>query len=185
MCEISRQGDASRGSIGMMKGKAMALNTRIAQERDATSVGELTERAYRADGFLISEKYAARLRDAAARISGATVLIAELDGRIVATVTLAAHGSQWAEIAKPDELEVRMLAVAPEARRQGIAAKLLSDAMRHVQNLGLSALVLSSEAPMCGAHRLYEKLGYIRQPDRDWSVAGYELLVYRQDVNQS
>jgi ribosomal protein S18 acetylase RimI-like enzyme len=113
------------------------------------------------------------------------VLVAELECRIVATVTLAAHGSQWAEIAKPDELEVRMLAVAPEARRQGIAAKLLTDAMRHVQNLGLNALVLSSEVPMSNAHRLYEKLGYIRQPERDWSVTGYELLVYRRDVNRS
>ncbi|SCX90128.1 Acetyltransferase (GNAT) family protein [Nitrosospira sp. Nl5] len=168
-----------------MKGKALALNTRVAEERDAATVGELTERAYRADGFLISEKYAARLRDAAARISGATVLVAELECRIVATVTLAAHGSQWAEIAKPDELEVRMLAVVPEARRQGIAAKLLTDAMRHVQNLGLNALVLSTETPMSNAHRLYEKLGYVRQPNRDWSVTGYELLVYRRDVNRS
>ncbi|MDN5935022.1 MAG: GNAT family N-acetyltransferase, partial [Nitrosospira sp.] len=130
-----------------------------------------------------SEKYAARLRDAAARISGATVLVAELNGDIVATVTLALHGSQWAEIAEPDELEVRMLAVAPEARRQGIAAMLLSDAMRQVQNLGLNALVLSSEAPMSGAHSLYEKRGYTRQPDRDWSVTGYEMLVYRRDAD--
>ena len=161
----------------------MALNTRVADERDAATIGELTERAYRADGFLNSEKYAARLRDAATRMADAIVLVAELDGRIVATVTLATHGSPLAEIAKPDELEVRMLAVAPEARRQGIAGKLMSDAMTHVQNLGLNALVLSTETPMSGAHRLYEKLGYIRQPDRDWSVTGYELLVYRRNVD--
>ncbi|MDQ3186623.1 MAG: GNAT family N-acetyltransferase [Pseudomonadota bacterium] len=163
----------------------VTLNTRVADGSDAAIIGELTERAYRADGFLNSEKYAARVRDAATRIADATVLVAELDGKIVATVTLAVHGSQWAEIAKPDELEVRMLAVAPEIRRQGIAEKLMSAAMQHAQDLGSDALVLSTETPMSGAHRLYEKLGYTRQPDRDWTVTGYELLVYRREVNLS
>lgn len=162
----------------------MILNARVAHEKDAAILGELTERAYRADGFLNSEKYAARLRDAATRMAEATVLVAELDGKIVATVTLAVHGSPWAEIAQPDELEVRMLAVAPEVRRRGIAEKLMSAAMNHVRNLGLNALALSSETTMSGAHRLYEKLGCIRQPDRDWSATGYEMLVYRRGVDQ-
>lgn len=163
----------------------MALIIRTATERDAATVGELTERAYRADGFLISDKYAARLRDAATRINDATVLVAELDDQIVATVTLAIHGSPLAEIAKPDELEVRMLAVAPEERRQGIAETLMSAALKHARNLGLKALVLSTETPMSSAHKLYEKLGFTRQPDRDWPVGGFDLLVYCRDVNLS
>jgi ribosomal protein S18 acetylase RimI-like enzyme len=161
----------------------MALIIRTATEGDAVTVGELTERAYRADGFPISEKYAVRLRDATTRINKATVLLAEMDDRIVATVTLAAHGSPLAEIAKPDELEVRMLAVAPEERRQGVAETLMSAAMKHAQNLGLKALVLSTEPPMSNARRLYEKLGFTRQPDRDWPVGDYDLLVYRRDVD--
>lgn len=163
----------------------MALIIRAATERDAVTVGELTERAYRADGFPISEKYAARLRDAITRINNTTVLVAELDDRIVATVTLAAHGNPLAEIAMPDELEVRMLAVAPEERRQGVAETLMSAAIKHAQNLGLKALVLSTETPMSSARRLYEKLGFTRQPDRDWPVGDYDLLVYHRDVNQS
>ncbi len=155
----------------------------MADGSEAEIIGELTERAYRADGFLNSEKYAARIRDAATRISDAAVLVAELDGKIVATVTLAAHGSHLAEIARPDELEVRMLAVAPEVRRQGIAENLMSAALQHAQGVGSNALVLSTEIPMSGAHRLYEKLGYSRQPDRDWWVADFKLLVYRRDVN--
>ena len=163
----------------------MALIIRTATERDAAVVGELTERAYRTDGFPISEKYAARLLDAATRINQATVLVAELDDRIVATVTLATHGNPLAEIAKPGELEVRMLAVSPEERRQGVAETLMSAAMKHAQNLELKALVLSTEPPMSSARRLYEKLGFTRQPDRDWPVGDYDLLVYRRDVNQS
>lgn len=163
----------------------MALIIRTATERDAATVGELTERSYRADGFLISDKYAARLRDAATRINDATVLVAELDDRIVATITLAAHESPFAEIARPDELEVRMLAVAPEERRQGVAETLMSAALKYARNLGLKALVLSTETPMSSAHKLYEKLGFTRQPNRDWLVGDYDLLVYYRDVNQS
>lgn len=163
----------------------MALIIRTATERDAETVGELTERAYRADGFPISDEYAARLRDAITRINKATVLVAEMDDRIVATVTLATHENPLTEIAKPDELEVRMLAVAPEERRQGVAETLMSAAMKHAQNLGLKALVLSTEPPMSSARRLYEKLGFTRQPDRDWPVGDYDLLVYRRDVKPS
>ncbi|KIO49160.1 GNAT family N-acetyltransferase [Nitrosospira sp. NpAV] len=163
----------------------MALIIRAATENDAATVGELTERAYRADGFPISDKYAARLRDAATRINDATLLVAELDARIVATITLAIHGSPFSEIAKPDELEVRMLAVSPEERRQGIAEMLMSAAMKHAQSLGVRALVLSTETPMSSAHKLYEKLGFTRQPDRDWPVGDYDLFVYTRDLNQS
>lgn len=163
----------------------MALIIRAATENDAATVGELTERAYRADGFPISDKYAARLRDAATRINDAILLVAELDARIVATITLAIYGSPFAEIARPDELEVRMLAVSPEERRQGIAETLMSAAMQHAQSLGLRALVLSTETPMSSAHKLYEKLGFTRQPDRDWPVGDYDLFVYTRDLNQS
>lgn len=166
----------------------MTVAIRLAEVQDAAEIGELTEHAYRVDGLLNvegSEMYAGQLRDAAKRIRGATVLVAELDGRIMATVTLAAYGSPLAQIAGPDELEVRMLAVALEVRRRGIAEQLMTAAQREAQSRGLSFLVLSSEAPMLGAHRLYEKLRYIRQPERDWSVAGYKLLVYRGKVSSS
>lgn len=163
----------------------MTLIIRTATEKDAAIVGELTERAYRADGFPISDKYAARLRDAATRINDATVLVAERNAQIVATITLAIHGSPFAEIARPEELEVRMLAVSPEQRRQGVAETLMSAAMKHAQNLGLRALVLSTETPMSSAHRLYEKLGFTRQPERDWPVGDYDLFVYARDLDQS
>ena len=107
------------------------------------------------------------------------MLIATLDAQIVATVTLAAYGNPLAEIAVPGELEVRMLAVAPEARRRGIAEQLMRTARMYAQSQGLNSIVLSTEAPMNAAHKLYEKLLYVRQPERDWTVDGYELLVYR------
>lgn len=161
----------------------MELIIRHANARDASEIGELTEHAYRVDGFLNvegSEKYAETLRDAAVRINDAVVLVAEANDHLVVTVTLAKYGTPLSQIAVPGELEVRMLAVEPEARRNGIAEQLMSVAEVHASNTGLDFLILSTEAPMFAAHKLYEKMGYVRQPKRDWSVSGYQLLVYRR-----
>jgi hypothetical protein len=44
-------------------------------------------------------------------------------------------------------------------------------------------MVLSTDPLMTTAHRLYERLGFTRLPERDWSpVPGAELLVYALDL---
>jgi ribosomal protein S18 acetylase RimI-like enzyme len=49
--------------------------------------------------------------------------------------------------------------------------------------LGYSAVVLSSLPVQQAAHRLYERLGFRRTPDRDWSPAtGVDLLAFRLDL---
>ena len=40
-------------------------------------------------------------------------------------------------------------------------------------------MVLSSSTTMHAAHRLYERLGFTRLPERDWSpVPGVQLVAY-------
>ena len=44
-------------------------------------------------------------------------------------------------------------------------------------------MVLSSLATMTAAHRIYGRLGYERDPMRDWSpVAGVELLAFSKQL---
>ena len=102
--------------------------------------GALTAEAYLADRLVdAGDAYADELRDAERRAREATLLVAlippgEGDGAndrdddlvVVGTVTLAPYGTSYAEVAEPGELEIRMLAVAPEARRRGIAELLVS-----------------------------------------------------------
>jgi hypothetical protein len=38
---------------------------------------------------------------------------------------------------------------------------------------------------MHGAHRLYERRGYVRQPERDWDVGSLRLLAYQLDLGDS
>ena len=158
---------------------------RPARPEEAAAIGVLTERAYRVDGYLDvsgGERYAAELRDAARRIADAVVLVAERGGELAGTVTLAVPGSAYAETAAAGELEVRMLAVDPDVRRRGVARALMAAAEEHARRLGLARVVLCTEAPMRRPQRLYERLGYRREPHRDWTVEGFHLLGYGRDL---
>jgi ribosomal protein S18 acetylase RimI-like enzyme len=159
------------------------ITVRPATADEGEAVGVLTERVYREGGYLDDdEDYVAHLLDGAGRVRDALVLVAELDGAVVASVTVVEPGTPWAEISRPDELEVRMLAVAETARRRGIADLLMDEVEAHARRLGLAGVVLSTEPIMHGAHALYERRGYLRQPERDWDVDGFVLIAYRLDL---
>ncbi len=162
----------------------LAVSVRVARGDDEDAAGELTALAYRADGLLLEvDPYAEELRDAHRRAREATLLVATVptgDGRdaVVGSLTLAPYGSSYAEVAEPDELELRMLAVAPEARRRGVAEELLQAALREAVARGARRVVLSTLDAMTAAQRLYARLGFEARPDRDWSHGEVHLRVH-------
>lgn len=163
-----------------MSDEAQAVTIRSATAEEGDVVGVLTERVYRDAGYLDDDDdYFALLLDGPGRVRDAVVLVAELDGAVAGSVTIAEHGTPWGEISRPDELEVRMLAVDGSARRRGIADRLMDEVEAHARRLGLAGVVLSTGSQMHGAHALYERRGYVRQPDRDWDVDGFPLIAYR------
>lgn len=158
----------------------MSVTLRPAVEEDLDRVGHLVVHAYLADGLIHEDSpYLAELRDAAHRADQATVLVAIDDGAVVGTVTLAVAGSPYAEIARPGEAEIRMLAVEAGARGRGLGEALVRAAAQHGLSHGLEAVVLTTMPAMVAAQRMYARLGFERVPERDWSVPGQELLVYR------
>ena len=79
----------------------------------------------------------------------------------------------------PGEAEIRALAVRPDAQGAGVGERLLRAAIERAATLGVTHLVLSTEPSMRAAHRLYERAGFARLPERDWSpVPDANLLVY-------
>jgi GNAT superfamily N-acetyltransferase len=140
-------------------------------------VGDLCVAAY--TPFVADDHhYVAVLRDAACRAAEAELLVAaEAGGRVLGTVTFVADGGPLGEIAAPGETEFRMLAVDPAAQGAGVGTALL----RRVLELsrGRHGVVCSSLPEMRTAHRIYERLGFRRAPDRDWSpVPGVDLLAF-------
>ncbi len=150
---------------------------------DLATAGEVTVAAYSEFTLGPSDPYVERLRDAAARHREAELWVAELDGDVVGTVTIALVGSPWREIGTADEGEFRMLAVTPAARGRGVGAALLACVVDRFRGLGARGIVLSSLAEMTAAHRAYARLGFERVPGRDWSpVPGIDLIAFRKEL---
>ena len=156
---------------------------RRALPEDHEAAGEVTVAAYAEFTLGPADPYVARLRDAAARDREAELWVAELDGDVVGTVTIALEGSPWREIGEAGEGEFRMLAVAPTAQRRGVGDALMRLVLDRFRDLGSHAVVLSSLAEMSAAHRVYERLGFRRLPERDWSpIPGVDLLAFRLEL---
>ncbi|MBZ5740588.1 GNAT family N-acetyltransferase [Nocardioides mangrovi] len=159
------------------------LVIRRAEAADLPAAGEVTVAAYAEFTQGPDDHYIAQLRDAARRDREAELWVAERDGEVLGTVTIALPGSPWREIGTADEGEFRMLAVAPTARRQGVGEALTRLVMDRFRSLGFRAVVLSSLAQMTSAHRVYERHGFRRVPDRDWSpVPGVDLIAFVADL---
>jgi ribosomal protein S18 acetylase RimI-like enzyme len=157
------------------------IQVRQAVAGDADSVGGLTERVYSAGGWG-DPAYSRLLVDGLSRIEQATVLVATRRDVIVGTVTIARPGTRFAAICTPDELEIRMLAVDECSRRQGVADALLDTCEEFARRERFGGVVLSTQPDMHAAHRLYERRGYTREPDRDRHVGRFHLLAYRLSV---
>lgn len=157
---------------------------REATPADFDAVGELTERAFAAGpyGHLPRLPERRRLeRDVTGRSAGGAVLLAESDGAIAGTVSVLRAGTPLARQAVDDEAELRLLAVAPEARGTGLGRILVAAAQEVALEWGASSLVLDTGTRNTTAQRLYERHGFERvegSPDLDHGAA-IEHVVYR------
>jgi ribosomal protein S18 acetylase RimI-like enzyme len=154
------------------------LAIRPATAAELPAVGALCVAAYAPflDG---DDEYVATLRDAAGRAAAAELLVAVDDDRLLGTVTFVPDGGPLGEIARPDEAEFRMLAVDPAAQGRGVGIALLRRVVDESRRREKAGVVCSSLAEMRAAHRIYERLGFRRAPERDWSpVQGVELLAF-------
>ncbi|AOS65349.1 GNAT family N-acetyltransferase [Actinoalloteichus hymeniacidonis] len=160
------------------------VELRRAVAADYPAVGELTVAAYRTDGFLDGdEDYAATLLDVARRDREAEVYVAADDsGTVLGAVTVCSADSSYAELARDGELEVRMLAVAPAARGRGVGRRLMDEVHSLARRRGMTRIVLCSQDRMLAAHRLYERFGFARSPERDWSIGEIRLVSFALEL---
>ncbi|MEU4334537.1 GNAT family N-acetyltransferase [Micromonospora lupini] len=163
------------------------LLVRLADTADFPAVARLTVAAYEADGQLKGEHgYGAVLADVSTRAASGEVLIAvdEATGAVLGSVTFVLPGTPFAELSGPGEAEFRMLAVDPAAQGRGVGAALAQACVDRAAELGCTAVVICVRAGMAvSAHRLYERLGFVRMPEKDWSpVEGVALLGLRLEL---
>jgi ribosomal protein S18 acetylase RimI-like enzyme len=154
---------------------------RDARPEEIPAVGDLRVAAYSAGGFLTSADagYAVRLRTLGTD-SPATILVAAgPDGALEGTIMLQCWPDAEEVVTGPGEAEIRALAVNPRAQRGGVGRALLDALVERAVSLGVQNLLLSTLPQMHAAHRLYERAGFRRLPERDWSPRpDLDLLVY-------
>lgn len=128
--------------------------------------------------------YRATLGDVAVRARRADVLVALDRGRLLGGVTYVSdHHNPYAEFADTDAAGIRMLAVAPDAQHRGVGAALVDACIARAAAAGRRRIVLHTTSAMDVARRLYERRGFVRASDRDWSpqpgirLLGYELAM--------
>lgn len=168
---------------GVPESPATDLTVEPASPADFPRIAQLTLDAYGVDG-LASGGYAAELADVAGRAQRADLLVVrDRDGGIVGSVALVLSGDFGEITESEDEAAFRMLVVDPAARGRGIGELLVRACLQRARAAGKRRMVLSTSTAMTTAHRLYERLGFVRLPERDWSpVPGVHLLAYVLDL---
>lgn len=173
------------------------VEVRAVDPADTDRLGRVLAEAYVAGAVLDpGDRYVGDLRDVDGRLPHVVAVLAAYDGtEVLGGLTLVEAGTPEAEVAVAGELEIRMLAVAPQHQGRKVSRALLTAAEEVGRARGDEALVLSSLPAMSAAHRVYQRYGFERVAERDW-VADWDaqaladgtaptLSVYRLPLQES
>ncbi len=160
------------------------MEIRRIAEHEHARVGELTVAAYESVPGLPLDGYRETLRDVAGRIADAVVLVAVVDDEVLGAVTyVPGPDSASAEFTDPAAAGMRFLAVDPAAHGRGVGAALTRACLERARQEGRERVVLHSTAWMATAVRLYERLGFRRAVELDWTPEpGVTLVGYAFDL---
>ncbi len=161
-----------------------SVTVRVARPDEYAAIGEMTVEVYRDLHGGQLDEYELVLRDVEKRARDAEVYVAvDEAGTVVGSVAFATHGSEYAEMSGPGEAVFRMLAVSPSARGKGVGRDLVQLCVARARELGLDRLRLSTRPFMHDAHRLYERMGFVRTPKSDWAPRpGIDLITYAMEL---
>ena len=156
------------------KASQLEANVRRAGVEDAARISRLLLEAFGA----IRERYSVEgfadvtpnEQKVASRFEEGALWVAEVDGKIVGSVSLKPE---------PEGLYVRSMAVLPEFQGRGIGHKLLDALHEYAVATGVNRIFLYTLPFQLGARELYEKHGYtwLRDtPAEEWyGVPGLEM----------
>ncbi len=164
------------------------FTVREARPEELDAAGELVAGAYAAAGAVGEHDrwYLDTIRDARGRARHCPILVAveEGSGALLGCVTyVPGPGNPFAEAQREDEAGFRMLGVAPSAQRRGAGEALVRACVDRARSAGRRGLAISTGGDLLAAQRLYERLGFLRAPDRDFDpVPGVHLIAYTLDL---
>lgn len=166
------------------------LRIRDARDDERGVIRAVTLAAYAEYAASMGDHWDDYRRGLLARLDGAVAdrIVAERDGEVVGSVLLYPAGTSAprpdGKLLHFDSPEVGLLSVKPAARGQGIGAALIAECARRARQAGASALTLHTMDMMHGAARLYERMGFVRDHERDFRPAErVTVRAFRLDLN--
>lgn len=167
-----------------------SLVVRDAEEADKTSIRSVLLEAYSQYEAALSDRWPAYKESILASVEEdgpKARIVAEWEGRIVGSALLfdsseAAYGLPELGIKGPI---VRLLGVARDARGRGVATAILRECARRSREWGSDTLYLHTSDVMASAVKLYERLGFERAPDKEFSNGHTWVKCYRLRLKES
>ena len=129
------------------------------------------------------QRYLDRTADVRGRLNDSELYVAERNGRVVGTITLFPNKAGESVQGWPEGWTgVRVLGVLPEARGLGIGRALVEHAIGRSRELAAVAVGLHTTEMMEVARALYERMGFVRVPEYDFSPSTMHVYAYRYDL---
>lgn len=143
----------------------------------------LMQRVYVGVGYTAAEKASDFMTRKNLEPSGQLLVAVDDVDDLLGVVLLLHRVSALRQLAGPKEREFRLLAVDDKARGKGVGQRLVEACVDRAFAAGAQAMVLWSQPSMHSAHRLYERLGFSRAPERDQEdPRGFTRMVFRKEL---
>ena len=156
----------------------------LTDDDDLAAIGRLIQAAYFAlPGYPRDDEYDEEIADVARRRHDTIVVVAEHDGELLGTLTyVAGLGAPYAEHGDEAAASFRYVAVAPTAEGRGAGRALVRWAIDRARRDGKLRVRIHTLEQMVRAMRLYEREGFVRDPDHDAWWDGVKGVAYRYDL---
>ncbi|WP_226037801.1 GNAT family N-acetyltransferase [Aquibacillus saliphilus] len=158
-------------------------NIRNARKEELRYIREQRVRAYSEHEKAIPKEHWQALKKAITSNAdiqpGVELIVAESNGEIVGSVALFQANTDAYEgyVDKSDYPEIRVLAVAPDARGEGVASALIDECITRSKEMGYNFIGLHTGSFMESAIKLYQRKGFERLPKDDFEPANDGIIV--------
>jgi|688.fasta_scaffold1088353_1 ribosomal protein S18 acetylase RimI-like enzyme len=157
------------------------LQIKVASESDLQPIVDVTLAAYEEYATKMGAKfwaeYVASIKAALANAQLTRILVTDTEQKapgdaLGAVVYCPPYEKEMGDrVVRNPFPEMRLLAIAPSARNRGIAAQLINECEERARKEGFSAITLHTTSLMVTAKSMYERRGYKRYPEIDFSPA--------------